>query len=101
MARSLDRRTMTRLRAPWWLFATAACFAGCATIGLNIWVRGPEPPFLYYRFDRQSMIVEEMRSGSAAERAGFQVGDRIVSFDGRPTRGTADWDLLSIGLEAN
>lgn len=35
------------------------------------------------------------------ERAGLRAGDRVRSFDGLPTRGTSDWDLLSIGLETN
>lgn len=56
--------------------------------------RGADVPL----YESQPPVVGSMDKGAAADRAGIQVGDRIVSIEGKPV---PTWDDLSAAVASN
>jgi tRNA A-37 threonylcarbamoyl transferase component Bud32 len=50
-------------------------------------------------FGSGSMLLHEVYSDSAAERAGLRAGDRVLTVEGRPVRSGFDWMALSANFE--
>src|SRR6266852_5982290 len=47
----------------------------------------------------EALVVEEILPNSAGDRAGIQVGDRVLSIDGRRVEGLGEWDRTRINFE--
>ena len=73
-------------RAPWWMWLLAAVFLfDCL---LRSWCRvlGPEPFGFVIGGGAERPVIESIRAGSAAERAGFETGDVLLGINGQPLR---------------
>jgi eukaryotic-like serine/threonine-protein kinase len=92
-------RRMPRRRAPWWMYLIAASLLGNSALTVYLYFWGPEPPFEQLNFERQAMVVEEVSPNSAGDRAGIQVGDRVLSIDGLRLDGLGAWDSTRINFE--
>jgi serine/threonine-protein kinase len=81
------------------MYVVAASLLG--NFGLSIYLSfwGPEPPFGRLNFQREALVVEEVLSNSAGDRAGIQVGDRVLLIDGRRMEGLGAWDITRINFE--
>ncbi len=86
-------------RAPWWMYIVAASLLGNFALNVYVYLGGPEPPFSQYTFARAALVVEEVLPNSAGDRAGLQVGDRVLAIDGRRVLGLGQWDLIRINFE--
>jgi len=86
-------------RAPWWMYIIAASLLGNFALNIYAYLRGPEPPFSQYTFARDALVVEEVLSNSAADRAGIQASDRVLAIDGHRMRGLGQWDALRVNFE--
>lgn len=89
---SQSEHTSTRSRPPWYFYVLGASFLGYFVLFWYLHHVG-----LGFGFDTDSDNVVIVRSGSQAERAGVQTGDRWVASDGRPPNGTDDYMLLKAG----
>jgi len=90
---------MSRRRAPWWIYIIAASLLGNFALSIYLYLWGPEPPFSQLNFKREALVVEEVLPNSAGDRAGIQVGDRVLSIDGRRVSSLGDWDAIRINFE--
>jgi hypothetical protein len=81
------------------MYIIAASLLGNFGLGLYLSFWGPEPPFSRLNFNRQALVVEEVLSDSAGDRAGIQVGDRVLLIDGRRMEGLGAWDITRINFE--
>jgi len=74
----------TRSRPPWWLYAAAIPFVCYSLFMIFHYLFGLES--LGYRYSQKdgAILLIDVREGSAAERAGLQAGDRIVTVNGDP-----------------
>ncbi len=90
---------MPRTRAPWWMYIVAASLLGSFALSIYVYFWGPEPPFSKFNFKREALVVEEVLPNSAGDRAGIQVGDRVLSVDGRRVVGLGHWDATRINFE--
>lgn len=86
-------------RAPWWMYVIAASLLGNFALNIYVYFWGPEPPFSVINFERKALVVVEVFPNSAGDRAGIQVGERVLSIDGRPVQSLADWNILRINFE--
>ncbi|HLO06924.1 MAG TPA: protein kinase [Terriglobales bacterium] len=86
-------------RAPWWMYIVAASLLGNFALNVYVYLWGPEPPFSQYNFARTALVVEEVLPNSAGDRAGLQVGDRVLAIGGRRVLGLGQWDLIRINFE--
>jgi len=82
---------MRRSRAPWWIYAVAACVL--AFLGLNLWaeVGGPGSTGVSLRFEGGRTRVLRVAPGYPAARAGVEAGDEIVTALGQPVHTLFDW----------
>lgn len=62
---------------------TKGYVTGRGNLGINIVTINTENAMFMYRVDKEGVYVSAVTSGSAAEKAGIKVGDRIVSFNGK------------------
>jgi PDZ domain len=90
---------MPSTRAPWWMYIIGASLLGNFGLTIYLYFWGPEPPFSKYNFKREALVVEEVFPNSAGDRAGMQVGDRVLSIDGRRVNGLGAWDMTRINFE--
>jgi hypothetical protein len=55
----------------------------------------PDPEVVGLKLDpREMAMIERLEPGSAADRAGFRVGDQIVTLDGQPLLSIADFQWV-------
>jgi tRNA A-37 threonylcarbamoyl transferase component Bud32 len=80
------------------MFGLAAAFLGYFTLLLYCEARRTDPLGFLVRFDRQGMLVQAVRPGSAAARAGLSGGDRILTAAGRAIRVRGDWTVVEASL---
>jgi len=90
---------MPRARAPWWIYIIAASLLGNFALSIYLSFRGPERPFGLFNFEKEALVVEEVLPDSAGDRAGIQVGDRVLAIDGHRVRSLGDWDMIRISFE--
>ncbi len=90
---------MPRPRAPWWMYLIAASLLGNTVLSIYLYSWGPEPPLHRFNFKRDALVVEDLLPSSAGDRAGIQVGDRVLSIDGRRIDGLGAWDSTRINFE--
>ncbi len=90
---------MPRPRAPWWMYIIAASLLGNFGLSIYLYFWGPEPPFSRFNFQREALVVEEVLPNSAGNRAGIQLGDRVLAIDGRRVEGLGEWDMTRINFE--
>ena len=90
---------MPHARAPWWMYIVAASLLGNFALSIYLYFWGPEPPFSRFNFKKEALVVEEILPNSAGDRAGIQVGDRVLSIDGRRVEGLGEWDMTRINFE--
>jgi len=83
------------------MYVIAASVLGCLAMEVHVFFWGPETPFTRINFRDEALIVEEVSSGTAAARAGVRAGDRVIELAGQRTGSLADWDFVSLNLEAN
>jgi DNA-binding winged helix-turn-helix (wHTH) protein len=85
-------------RAPLWMYLIAVSFIGYFILLVHNNLLGPpEAGFsAYYAGGR--MILSEIFPNSAAERAGLQRNDRVVTVEGQRVRNLADWQAISTNL---
>ncbi len=81
------------------MYIIAASLLGNFGLTIYLYFWGPEPPFSKYNFKREALVVEEVFPNSAGDRAGMQVGDRVLSIDGRRVNGLGAWDVTRINFE--
>jgi eukaryotic-like serine/threonine-protein kinase len=86
-------------RAPWWMYIVAASLLGNFALNVYSYLWGPESPFSQYNFARAALVIEEVLPNSAGDRAGIQVGDRVLAIDGRRLLGLGQWDFIRINFE--
>jgi sigma-B regulation protein RsbU (phosphoserine phosphatase) len=60
---------------------------------------GPQPLGVLTEFDSRGKIVRAIFSRSPAERAGLQVGDRLIAVDGHGIRTLFDWTPIRVNFE--
>jgi membrane-associated protease RseP (regulator of RpoE activity) len=87
-----------RPRPPWWMFLLAASFLGYFVLLVYCDIWRPESPGFVKDSTSDAMIVRRVAPLSPGDRAGLQPGDRIVSWDGRPTR-DLEWMFIDANLE--
>jgi hypothetical protein len=87
-----------RPRPPWWMFLLAASFLGYLVLLVYCDIWRPESPGFVKDSTADAMIVRQVAPLSPADRAGLRPGDRIVSWDGRPTR-DLEWMFIDATLE--
>lgn len=95
---SVDKPS-SRARAPWWMYVIAVSLLGHSALSIYLYFWGPEPPFNKLNFRSEALVVEEVLPNSAGDRAGMQVGDRVLSIDGRRVDGLGAWDATRINFE--
>lgn len=84
-------------RAPWWMDVVAASFLGF--FGFNIYADFVAPEasgITAYDFSRSSLHLKAIAQGSALERVGIRVGDRIIAVDGNVLHEFADWEYYRL-----
>ncbi len=89
---------MPRPRAPWWMYALAACFLGYSALLSYSVLWGPAQPGLWLEF-RGAMVIMKVFPNTPGARAGLEVGDRVVAIDGQPIRNQLDWMASEANLE--
>ena len=67
---------------------------GRAEAGLTLLDIDSAEKAMMYRMDQLGTFVYEVKSGSGAEKAGFQPGDRLMSADGQTISGAADFKAV-------
>lgn len=67
---------------------------GRAEAGLTLLDIDTAEKAMMYRVDQLGTYVYETKSGSGAEQAGFQPGDRLMSADGQTISGAADFKAV-------
>lgn len=67
---------------------------GRAEAGLTLLDIDTAEKAMMYRVDQLGTYVYEIKSGSGAEQAGFQPGDRLMSADGQTISGAADFKAV-------
>lgn len=75
---------MTDRRVPWWLCAAAGPVALYAAVTLYAFCFGPERPGWLGTAVQDTFLIQAVRPGSPAGRAGLEPGDRVLSWDGLP-----------------
>ncbi len=90
---------MSSRRAPWWMYIVAASLLGNFALNIYVYLLGPAPPFSRYNFVKDALVVEEVLPNSAGDRAGIQVGDRVLAINGRRVQGLGQWDMIRINFE--
>jgi hypothetical protein len=81
------------------MYVIAASLLGSFALSIYLYFWGPEPPFGKFNFKREALVVEEVLPNSAGDRAGIQVGDRVLAIDQRRIQGLAQWDVTRINFE--
>ena len=80
------------------MFLLAASFLGYFVLLVYCDIWRPESPGFVKDSTADAMIVRRVAPLSPGDRAGLQPGDRIVSWDGRPTR-DLEWMFIDANLE--
>ena len=80
------------------MFLLAASFLGYFVLLVYCDIWRPESPGFVKDSTGDAMIVRRVAPLSPGDRAGLQPGDRIVSWDGRPTR-DLEWMFIDVNLE--
>src|SRR5437667_3203002 len=88
-----------KARAPWWMYIVAASLLGNFALNVYVYLWGPEPPFSHANFASDALVVEEVLPNSPGDQAGIQVGDRVLTIDGRRVRGLGQWDVIRMNFE--
>jgi tRNA A-37 threonylcarbamoyl transferase component Bud32 len=86
-------------RAPWWMFALAAAFAGYFGLLLYSDFTRPEPTGFIPRIRDSTMTLNAVLPGSPAGRAGLLPGDRVLAANGIPIRNRLDWLSTETNLQ--
>jgi hypothetical protein len=81
------------------MYIVAASLLGNFALSIYLYFWGPEPPFSRFNFEKEALVVEEILPNSAGDRAGIQVGDRVLTIDGRRVEGLGEWDMTRINFE--
>ncbi len=81
------------------MYIVAASLLGNFALNIYAYLWGPEPPFGQYNFARETLVVEEVLPNSAGDQAGLQVGDRVLTIDGRRMLGLGQWDVIRMNFE--
>jgi DNA-binding winged helix-turn-helix (wHTH) protein len=86
-------------RLPWWMYVTAVSFIGYFALLVYNNLMGPPNAGFSASYAAGRMVLSEVFPNSAAERAGLQPHDRLVTVEGQPVRNLADWQAISANLE--
>jgi DNA-binding winged helix-turn-helix (wHTH) protein len=87
-------------RAPWWMYLIAVSFTGYFALLVYNNLLGPPEVGFSASYAEGHMVLSEVSPNSAAEHAGLQPNDRLVTVDRQPVRNLADWQAISANLES-
>jgi DNA-binding winged helix-turn-helix (wHTH) protein len=85
-------------RAPLWMYLIAVSFIGYFILLVQNNLLGPPEAGFSASYAGGRMVLSEISPNSAAERAGLQRNDRVVTVEGQPVRNLADWQAISTNL---
>jgi serine/threonine-protein kinase len=91
---------MQGLRAPWWVFAVAACVLGLLSLSTYAAVFGPGAIGMNLRYADGRALVVSVTPGFPAAAAGIRPGDVIVTADDHPIRSFFHWIVVLVNAEA-
>jgi hypothetical protein len=89
---------MTGRNPPWWMFVLAAAYLAYFVLLFDCAVFRPQPLVLRASFSTAGMLLEEVRSDSAAWRTGLRTGDLVEEADGHRIRTRGDWGVVEANL---
>jgi len=101
MTRTRIRPAQPSPRPPLWLVAVGGCFLLYFAVLITADILRPGPTGLFAWFGNDGAHVVGVAAGSAAERAGLQVGDRILTVAGRAIHTRLDWVAAHANLLAD
>jgi DNA-binding winged helix-turn-helix (wHTH) protein/tetratricopeptide (TPR) repeat protein len=85
-------------RAPLWMYLIAVSFIGYFILLVHNNLLGPPEVGFSVSYGGGRMVLSEISPNSAAERAGLQRNDRVVTVEGQPVRNLADWQAITTNL---
>ena len=86
-------------RPPWWMFVLAGAFAGYYVLLIHSDLNRPEPIGFVFEIRDSQMVLRELATNSPAARAGLEIGDGLLTANGRPILTRLDWQSIEMNLE--
>lgn len=81
------------------MFVLALAFTGYFALLLYSDLTRPEPAGFVFEIQQSTMTLRTLAPDSPAARAGLEVGDRVLTANGHPTRNRLDWLAVETNLQ--
>lgn len=81
------------------MFVLALAFTGYFALLLHSDLTRPEPAGFVFEIQQSTMTLRTLAPDSPAARAGLEVGDRVLTANGHPTRNRLDWLAVETNLQ--